>query len=194
MRQSDLDLRWLRAQRRGLGFNRRRHTNHASVHWRGSRDSLSKTVKPAKDYTWTQLDEDGDMIDIPHRQNPPRNPLYHNNPHYYNDLPCCQPSHDRLNHDLQPLIATIDQQTDLILPVLSAIKRPLQTPMGAPTISLSALMPCLGQPWSLDVFASDDIFNCLNNYTAECELYGVKVVHCAIHFPRYQHLRVGGVG
>jgi hypothetical protein len=110
-RQSDDDLPRLRAQRHSIGH---RPVTKASVHWRGSRNSLPKTPKDAKDYTWTQLDEDGHAIDIPHRQNTPRTP------HHHHDPPCCQPTYERSNNDCQLFLTAINQQTDVLNNILSS--------------------------------------------------------------------------
>ena len=54
-----------------------------------------------------------------------------------------------------------------------------------PVVSMSAFMLRPGQTGALDVFDGENISDYLDNFNAECELYGVKPEHRAIRFPYY---------
>jgi hypothetical protein len=104
-----------------------------------------------------------------------------NTPTRYINNPCCHSSHGCSNN---APAAAINQQTDVLRQVLSAVTSP-HAPTEPHTVSLSAFMPRPGQPGSLDRFTGANVSDYLDEYNAECELYVVRPEHRTLCLPRY---------
>jgi hypothetical protein len=107
-----------------------------------------------------------------------------NTPPRHINNPCCHSSHGCSNNESYTPATDINQQTDALRQVLSAVTSP-HAPTEPHTVSLSAFMPRPGQPGSLDRFTGANVSDYLDEYNTECELYVITPEHRALFLPRY---------